>query len=452
MDNLSQPHQELEPEALRIDTLGPATIPSPLGLSARYGDNIANYVEESETVLYHLDRDWVEFRLRAGQPLPAFQRAGPRARIYFDPAKTRVAIVTCGGLCPGINNVIRSLVMSLYYRYGVRTILGIRYGLQGFIPRYGHEARMLTPEMVDDIHEKGGSILASSRGPQDTGEIVDHLQRQNMCLLFAIGGDGTLRAAQSIYEEVKRRGLDIAIVGIPKTIDNDIAFVKKTFGLETAFAVAGEAIRSAHIEARGAPNGLGIVKVMGRFSGFIAANAALAMNEVNYVLVPEVPFDLEGPRGLFRVLEERLRRKGHAVVVVAEGAGQKYVQDSNGRRDESGNPLLGDIGIFLKDELKRYFKEHTNLCVNLKYIDPSYLVRSVPANAHDAIFCMQLAQNAVHAGMAGKTGMLVGQWNDEITHLPLALATSYPKRLCPEDTLWLNVLEATGQPIRMTND
>jgi 6-phosphofructokinase 1 len=281
---------------------------------------------------------------------------------------------------------------------------------------------------------------------------VDYLRSRNINILFAIGGDGTLRAAQAIYEQVKRRGLNIAIIGIPKTIDNDIAFVQETFGLETAFAVAGEAIRGAHIEARGAPNGLGIVKVMGRLSGFIAANAALAMNEVNYVLVPEVPFDLEGPRGLFRILEARLRRKGHAVIVVAEGAGQKYVQDSSGRKDESGNPLLGDIGIFLKDALKCYFKEHTDLYVNLKYIDPSYLIRSVPANAHDAIFCMQLAQNAVHAGMAGKTGMLVGQWNDEITHLPLALATSCPKRLSPEDTLWLSVLEATGQPIRMTNE
>jgi 6-phosphofructokinase 1 len=281
---------------------------------------------------------------------------------------------------------------------------------------------------------------------------VDYLQSHNLCLLFAIGGDGTLRAAQRIYEEVKRRALDIAIIGIPKTIDNDIAFVKETFGLETAFAVAGEAIRGAHIEARGAPNGVGIVKVMGRLSGFIAANAALAMNEVNYVLIPEVPFDLEGARGLFRVLEERLRRKGHAVIVVAEGAGQKYVKDASGRKDESGNPLLGDIGIFLKDRIKLYFKEHTDLYVNLKYIDPSYLVRSVAANAHDAIYCMQLAQNAVHAGMAGKTGMLVGQWNDEITHLPLALATSCAKRLSPEDTLWLSVLEATGQPIRMTNN
>jgi len=439
-------------EDLRIDTLGRATIPSPLGLSTEYGDNIVNYCADSESVLYELDRDKIVEQVRAGKAIPAFERAGPRNMIYFEPAKTRVAIVTCGGLCPGINNVIRSIVMQLHYRYAVRTIYGIKYGYQGFIPRYGHEALMLTPQEVEDIHEKGGSILASSRGPQDVGEIVDCLERMNICLLFTIGGDGTLRGAEEIYREISRRGLKIAVIGIPKTVDNDIAFVKKTFGLETAFSVAAEAIRGAHTEARGAPYGVGLVKVMGRMSGFIAANAALALNEVNYVLIPEIPFDLEGEKGLFKSLEQRLRRRHHAVIIVAEGAGQRYVELSGDRRDDSGNPLLGDIGIFLKTEIKKYFKEHTDLYINLKYIDPSYMVRSLPANAHDSIYCMQLAQNAVHAGMAGKTGMLVGNWNDEITHVPIRLATSRRKCLSPEDTLWLNVLEATGQPMTLVND
>ncbi len=439
-------------EDLQIDSLGRATIPSPLGLSTEYGDNIVNYCADSESVLCELDRNKILEGIGRGEHIPAFERAGPRDKIYFDPAKTRVAIVTCGGLCPGINNVIRSLVMELHYRYGIATIYGIRYGFQGFIPKYGHEALMLTPQEVEDIHEKGGSVLASSRGPQDVGEIVDCLERMNICLLFTIGGDGTLRGAEEIYREIKRRNLKIAVIGIPKTIDNDISFVKKTFGLETAFSIAAEAIRCAHTEARGAPQGVGLVKVMGRMSGFIAANAALALNEVNYVLIPEVPFDLEGPKGLFASLEKRLRSRNHAVIIVAEGAGQRYVESGGDRKDDSGNPVLGDIGIFLKTEIKRYFREHTDLYINLKYIDPSYLVRSVAANAHDSIYCMQLAQNAVHAGMAGKTGMLVGFWNDEITHVPLTLATSRRKRLSPEDTLWLNVLEATGQPLSLIND
>jgi 6-phosphofructokinase 1 len=442
---------ELTQEDLRIDNLGPATIPSPLGLSIEYGDDIANYCADSQSVLYDLDRDRVVARLKDGVDVPAFEGAGPRGKIYFEPAKTRVAIVTCGGLCPGINNVIRSLVMELHYRYGVRTIYGMRYGYQGFIPSYGHEVLMLTPEEVEDIHEKGGSILASSRGPQDVREIVDCLERMNICLLFTIGGDGTLRGAEEIYREIGRRDLKIGVIGIPKTVDNDIAFVKKTFGLETAFSVAAEAIRAAHTEARGAPFGLGIVKVMGRMSGFIAANAALALNEVNYVLIPEVPFDLNGEKGLFKSLETRLRSRKHAVIIVAEGAGQKYVEVGGKRKDDSGNPVLGDIGVFLKTAIKKYFKEQTDLYTNVKYIDPSYMVRSAAANAHDSIYCMQLAQNAVHAGMAGKTGMLVGNWNDRITHVPIKLATSRRKCLSPEDTLWLNVLEATGQPISMIN-
>ena len=441
----------LRPEDLEVDSLGPCTIASQLGLSTEVGDDIANYVRDSESVVLVQDRDRLAEAFHAGAAIAAFQRAGPRERIYFDPAKTRVAVVTCGGLCPGINNVLRALVMTLHYRYGVRTIYGIRYGFQGFIPKYGHEVMMMTPEAVKDIHEKGGTILASSRGPQEVGEIVDCLERMNVSLLFLIGGDGTLRGGQAIYEEVTRRGLKIAVVGIPKTIDNDIAYVRKTFGLETAFAAAAEAIRSAHTEAIGAPNGVGLVKVMGRMSGFIAANAALALNEVNFVLVPEIPFDLEGPRGLFAILEQRLRRRGHAVLIAAEGAGQRFVS-VEGRTDPSGNPLLGDIGMFLQSEIKRHFKENTDVYVNIKYIDPSYQVRSVPANAHDAIYCMQLAQNAVHAGMAGKTGMLVGYWSDSITHVPLKLATSKRKFLSPEDPLWLNVLEATGQPLSMTNN
>ncbi len=443
--------ENLEPDLkdLCVESLGEPTIPSPLGLSTVYGDDTANYVDDSQSVLMLQDRDEVVARVKQGKPLPAFERAGPRQKIYFDSAKTRAAIVTCGGLCPGINNVIRTLVMELFYRYGVKTVFGIRYGFRGFIPRYGYEPMELTPETVRDIHEKGGSILASSRGAQDAGEIVDALTRMKVSILFVIGGDGTLRGANAVVKTIRQRNLPIAVIGVPKTVDNDIPFVEKTFGLETAFSVAGEAIRSAHTEAIGAPNGIGIVKVMGRGSGFIAANAALALNEVNFVLIPEVPFTLEGPRGLFSCLEERLRRRGHAVIIVAEGAGQEYVTDPSGKKDESGNLVLGDIGIFLKDAIKRYFKEHTDIYVNIKYIDPSYLVRSVPANSNDSIFCMQLAQNAVHAGMAGKTATIIGLWHGQFTHVPIQLAASRRKYLSPEDPLWLSVIESTGQPARI---
>jgi len=439
----------LAPADLAVESLGPAGLPSPLQLSTEMGDGIANYVAEGSTVLIHQDRDEVLARLSAGLDLPAFEAAGPRQRIFLDPKKTAAAIVTCGGLCPGINNVIRTLVMSLYHGYGVRRILGIMYGYQGFLPEYGNEPMTLTPEAVRDIHQQGGSILASSRGEQDYERVVDWLAANKVNLLFAIGGDGTLRGAQVIHETVKRRNLAIGVVAIPKTIDNDISYVERTFGLETAFSIAAESIRAAHTEAIGAPNGVGIVKVMGRMSGFIAANAALALNEVNFVLVPEVPFSLEGRGGLFALLEERLRRRGHAVLIAAEGAGQDYVKDPAGKTDPSGNPVLGDIGTFLRDSIRRHFKTSTDIDVNLKYIDPSYLVRAAPANAHDAIYCIQLAQHAVHAGMAGKTGVLVGQWNGRFTHLPIKLAVGKRKDLSPEDPLWLSVLESTGQPAKI---
>ena len=447
MENL-----DLRPEQLQIERLGEAKIESPLKLSTVYGDNIANYVRDDESVVFYNEKKIILERLKKNLPILSFEKAGPRQKIYFDPSKTKVGIVTCGGLCPGINNVIRALVYTLYYSYGVKRILGFRYGYRGFIPKYGYEPLELTPEIVESIHEKGGSFLSSSRGHQDVGEIVDCLDRMNISILFTIGGDGTLRGARDIHNEIKKRGLKISIIGIPKTIDNDISYVEKTFGLETAFAVASEAIRSAHVEAVGAPYGIGLVKVMGRMSGFIAANAALAMSEVNFVLIPEVPFDLEGPKGLFNAIETRLRERGHIVIIVAEGAGQQYVNADFDRKDISGNPILGDIGMFLKAEIKKHFKENSDLYVNIKYIDPSYLVRAVPANAHDSIYCIQLAQNAVHAGMAGKTGMLVGIWNGVFTHVPIELAVSQRKYLSPEDPLWLSVLESTGQPIRMVND
>jgi len=447
MENLN-----LSESDLKLDKLGKAEIDSPLGLSTVYGDNIANYVEESETVVLWQDRNTIYEHIKKNQILPAFKKAGPRHKIYFNPLKTRVAIVTCGGLCPGINNVIRSLVMELYYRYGVKTMLGIQYGFRGFIEKYGLKPIKLTPEIVKGIHEMGGSFIGSSRGPQKVSKIVDCLERLNISILFTIGGDGTLRASQEIYKEIEKRKLKIAVIGVPKTIDNDISYVEKTFGLETAFSVATEAIRSAHTEAIGAPYGIGLVKVMGRYSGFITANAALALNEVNFVLIPEVPFDLEGPNGFFNILKKRLKAKGHAVIIIAEGAGQKLLESDPNFQDKSGNPLLKDIGMYLKNAIKQYFKKNTDIYVNLKYIDPSYLVRAVPANANDAIYCMQLAQNAVHAGMAGYTGTIVGAWNGQFTLLPAKLAISERKYLSPEDPLWLSVLESTGQPFTMVND
>lgn len=421
---------------LTISTLGEAHIPSPM--------TQVQFVSDEDDVLYHSKRKETEALVEEGKRPPAFEMAGPREKIYFDPSKVKCGIVTCGGLCPGLNDVIRAIVMGLFYHYGVKTVFGFRYGYEGLGYRYGHTPLELDPEMVDDIHKEGGTILGTSRGPQDISEMVDTLERMNLGLLFTIGGDGTLRGARAISEEIGRRGLKVGVIGIPKTIDNDISYVEASFGFETAVAESRTAIFSAHTEATGARNGIGLVKLMGRQAGFIAAHAALANNDVNFCMVPEVRFTLEA---FLRALRERLENRGHAVIVVGEGAGQDLVGIS-GERDASGNIRLGDIGIFLRDTIRNYFKG-AEMKVDLKYIDPSYTIRSMPANPHDSAFCLLLGHNAVHAGMAGRTNMLVGFWKNQYTHVPIRLAVSKRKQIDPEGRFWSNVLSCTGQPREM---
>jgi 6-phosphofructokinase 1 len=431
------------PYDFTIRSLGECTIDSPL--------NVSYYTTDDRRVLYNVDlHHYADLKAPDGLPL-SVEVAGPRAKIFYDPAKTKAAIVTCGGLCPGINDVIRAVVMELYHRYGVQNIVGIRYGLQGFIPKYRHEVVDLLPDVVKDIHSVGGSILSSSRGRQETGEIVNALKRMNIDILFCIGGDGTMRAAEYITDEITKRNLNISVIGIPKTIDNDLNLIQKTFGYDTAISEAVKAIECAHVEAKGAPMGIGLVKIMGRQSGHIATGAALALSDVNYVLIPEVPFDLEGENGFLKVLEQRLLKRNHCVILVAEGAGQGLMHREGEpvETDASGNPRLHDIGPFLKTRIEDYFKKK-DMEVNLKYIDPSYTIRSVPANASDSIYCGALGQYAVHAGMAGKTGMLVGLMKDEYVHLPLNMVGSGSK-VNPDGNVWMRVLESTGQPPSMKN-
>lgn len=425
----------------KIQTLGQAKVDSPLLHKEDYRE-YARFVDDKTRVLSHIT-------LVGGKQLPdddvKFECAGPRKKIYYDPSKLKCAIVSCGGLCPGINSVVRSIVLELHHIYGVHNIVGIKYGFQGFIPEYGHDLMPLTTQNVKDSHGRGGSFLGMSRGPQDIGEIVDSLERLNIGLLFTIGGDGTLRAADMITDEIQRRGLKTGVIGIPKTIDNDIGYVDLTFGFFTAVEAAGRVVMGAHNEAISAPRGIGLVKVMGRHAGFVAANATLAIKDVNYCLIPEVNFDLDGEKGLLADLERRLDERGHAVILVAEGAGQQYCNSNQCGFDPSGNIKLGDIGLVLRDRIKEYF-EAKGLEYNLKYIDPSYEIRSMPANANDRIYCGFLGQQAVHAGMAGKTGMVISMLNNKYVHIPIKLAVSTRKQVKPKGGLWLSVLESTGQP------
>ena len=433
---------------LEIKILGPCRYESPI--AQRLGHDALHSVGRAERVL--LDDRLSRRFAGADDPdgPPTFELAGPRDRIFFQPALLRCGIVTCGGLCPGINNVVRGLVMELTHAYGVKEIYGFRYGFEGLVARFGHPPMRLGPGEVSEIHQKGGTLLGTSRGSQSPQEMVDTLETMGIRALFVIGGDGTLRGAAKIVEEVERRGLSIAVIGIPKTIDNDIHFIDRSFGFETAFAAAVEAIRGAHVEANGAKNGIGLVKLMGRHSGFIACHAALASTDANFVLVPEVRIKLDGERGFLAMLERRLADRGHAVIVVAEGAGQDLcVEGASSDRhatDASGNLRLKDIGHVLRDRINHHFADRA-IDITLKYIDPSYQIRNVPASPGDSVFCWNMARNAVHAAMAGNTEMIIGQWHGRFVHVPLPLVTRFRKEVDVHEDLWMSVLEATGQPV-----
>jgi 6-phosphofructokinase 1 len=374
-----------------------------------------------------------------------FELAGPRAKLFFDPNQTRAGIVTCGGLCPGLNDVIRSLFLELHFAYGVKEVLGFRGGYQGLDPVLGKKPIMLTPKLVDDIHQEGGTILGTSRGPVDISIAVDNLIRLGVNILFTVGGDGTQRGGNKLLQEAKKRGYALAIVGVPKTIDNDVAFVSRTFGYLTAVEEAAKVLDRAHIEAKSVENGIALVKLMGRHAGFIAAGATVASQDVNFTLVPEVPFKLDGPQGFLAALKSRVQKRAHALVVVAEGAGQDLLDQSGKEHDASGNVKIQDIGLFMREKIEAYFKAE-KIPVVMRYIDPSYLVRSSPANAEDSILCDLFARYAVHAAMAGKTGLVIGYLHNEFIHVPIELITSRKKSIDTNGFVWSAVLAATGQP------
>ena len=423
---------------LTIDTLGQAKIDSPLTEGKRC------FVDDSEKIqLYVHSRD-LKISNESGKGPPTFEKAGPRRKIFFEPERLTCGIVTCGGLCPGLNDVIRTITLSLLWQYNVKAVYGFRYGYMGLSSKSPKEPILLTPDIVDDIHLQGGDILSSSRGPQDPNDMVDTLEKMGIELLFIIGGDGTLRGANDLNQAIQKRGLKISVIGIPKTIDNDICGIQQSFGFSTAVEAARPAIHCAHAEAKGAWNGIGLVKLMGRDSGFIAAYATLANSDVNFCFIPEVPLVLEGKGGFLQELEKRLDKKHHAVIVVAEGAGQQIQIDGIVKKDASGNIIREDIGLVLKERITRYFNEK-NKPISLKYIDPSYMIRSLPTDSNDAAFCVLLGQNAVHAGMSGRTNMVVGHWNQYFVHIPISLTILKKKKVDPNGDLWQTVLKTTGQ-------
>jgi len=423
----------------KIQQIGEATHPNPSSQEV--------FVSDDERIAFSSQIKNLKNQFQNYDEVPSFEKAGARKTIFHDNSKAKAALITCGGLCPGLNNVIKGLVNILEKNYGVQDIVGIRYGYKGLTKHSDEEPLRLNSAVVDQIHKQGGTILGSSRGNQDPQLMVDELQKRGINLLFCIGGDGTLKGAEAIANEANNRNAKISVVGVPKTIDNDLGFVEKTFGFETSVQIAAEIISCAHNEAEGAENGIGIVKLMGRDSGFIAATASLANSVVDFCLIPELPFQIDGPDGLCMAIEDRLKLQKHAVVVVAEGAGQELFDNQEKRIDQSGNILKDDIGELLKTNLSDYFKKK-DIAISIKYLDPSYHIRSVAANASDAVFCHLLAEYAVHAAMAGKTNLAIGYWNNFFTHVPIALATGERRMLSLEGALWRGVISATQQENR----
>jgi len=439
-------NEMLKPHETMVQSLGERKVSSPLEGVLHQAEPGHLFYSDDNRVLVHHHLQQVRRMIEEGEEFPCFEVAGPRTKIFFEPSKLNCGIVTCGGICPGLNDVIRSLVINAHYRYGVRKIYGFPYGFEGLNPDSGHDPIELTPAWVAHIHRFGGTRLGTSRGPQDVSRMVDRLQGLNVRALFVIGGDGSQRGALAIMEEARKRNFALSVVGIPKTIDNDMIYMDKSFGFETACDAAVEIVHAAHTEAMSCRNGIGLVKLMGRHSGFIACAAAIASGEVNVVLIPEVPFALEGDAGLLNHLRERLRLRGHAVIVVAEGAGQEHLQQAGGT-DASGNIRLGDIGTFLRDHITDHF-EKQGIDLTLKYIDPSYIIRSLPAGTQDKIYCQRLAQSAVHAALAGKTGIVVARYHNVYCHVPIAVATSSRRTVDARKDIWYSVLESTGQPPR----
>ena len=433
-----------------IDSLGPCTIPSPIKLSTEHGDYTANYVSDDSYVISNVNvYDKTKPVVLDSSNL--IEKAGPRQNIYFDPTHAKAGICTCGGLCPGLNDVIRAIVRCLNTRYGVKTVKGYQFGFHGFFAESGYAPIELDRYLIDEIHKIGGTYLGTSRGGgQRVSEIVDCLERDGINMLFIIGGDGTQRGSYDIACEVEKRGLKCAVVGVPKTVDNDLMFIDRSFGFETAVEKATDAVRSVHMEAYSQVNGIGLVKLMGRESGFIATAAALASHECNFCLIPEVPFEMEGPNGFLSHLEKRLEKRHHAVIIVAEGAGQELLTKTN-QTDASGNIKLADIGVFLRDQINAYFKKK-NIEINLKYIDPGYQIRAAVTTASDSIYCERLGNNAVHAAMAGKTKMVVGLVHEKFVHIPINMVIASRNVVDPEGALWRDTLDATSQPILMVND
>eukprot|EP00668_Euglena_longa_P014128 GGOE01018102.1.p1 GENE.GGOE01018102.1~~GGOE01018102.1.p1 ORF type:complete len:494 (+),score=144.75 GGOE01018102.1:38-1483(+) len=404
------------------------TFPNPLSekRNQQYR-NAGEYI--LETIIGHAETS-LQSREKIKKDYNAIYRAGPRREVYFG-TDTNACIVNTGGLCPGLNSVIEELVRTLD-TYNADTIYGIRYGFLGF-DTTEYMPLILTPHSVLNIHQRGGTILGTCRGSFNEDLILKFLKECNIGQMYVIGGDGSHRAALRIHALCKEHQLRCVVVGIPKTIDNDILFFDKTFGFDTAVEVASKVIDCSFVEASSVKNGVGVVKVMGRDSGFVARNAALSNNVVDACLIPEVPFEIKGNGGLLPWLDGHLATKHCAVIVICEAAGQQHLPCLG--KDPTGHNIYEDTGKWLKKAIETHWQE-TGQEGKVFLIDPSYMLRSVPANTGDNMFCIQLAQAAVHTAYSGYSGVTVGRYHDLYGVMPIEMVVSGLRKVNPKGSLW----------------
>eukprot|EP00277_Geminigera_cryophila_P010553 CAMPEP_0179411468 /NCGR_PEP_ID=MMETSP0799-20121207/3916_1 /TAXON_ID=46947 /ORGANISM="Geminigera cryophila, Strain CCMP2564" /LENGTH=462 /DNA_ID=CAMNT_0021183545 /DNA_START=1 /DNA_END=1386 /DNA_ORIENTATION=+ len=407
---------------------------------------LSNTVSTDETCLDVIIIDSIQ---EEGRQYRQWIRAGPREALYFDPRKVVAGIVTCGGLCPGLNNVIQAITKTLHENYGADKVWGIPFGYKGFLSASGTQDfpwKELTSNTVSLIHKRGGTILGSSRGnrpDEHIDAIMERLIKEGVTQLYVIGGDGTHKGANAISQEAVKRKLAMTVCCVPKTIDNDIAFIDKSFGFESAVGTAVGVINCALIEAQDSEQGVGIVKLMGREAGFVAVMATLASNDVDICLIPEGPFDVDK---LCTYIGQRLDRHGHCIIVIAEGAGTEHFKDADLGVDASGNRRLPDVGLWLKEQIRSWWQEHGR-AIQVRYIDPSYQLRSVSANPSDSVYCSDLGSTAVHGCMAGFTGFSAGRINQRYVYIPIEEMCKAKKvKVDTKSRVYNRMVVHTGQP------
>jgi phosphofructokinase-like protein len=330
----------------------------------------------------------------------------------------RVGVLTGGGDCPGLNAVIRAVVRKGVGVHGY-DFIGYRDGWKG--PLEGLTMPLGVPE-VRGILPRGGTILGSSRtnpfkieGGVD--RIKQNLAEQGVDALIAIGGEDTLGVATKLHE------LGVHVVGVPKTIDNDLNATDYTFGFDTAVNIAMEAIDRLHTTAESHHRAL-IVEVMGRHAGWIALHAGLA-GGANVILIPEQPFSIEK---VCDYVESRFQSHYAPILVVAEGAVPIEGQQALGSRgvDAFGHARLGGIGEWLAGQIEtRTGKEARTTVLG-------HIQRGGTPTAFDRVLATRFGLHAVDAVAAGDWGQMVALRGTDIVRVPLAEATAVLKTVSPE--------------------